>query len=164
MRHTPADNCVMTGEGIPFAEIVRAAAKSVPELWDQDGNLNLAAVARYYKRKGHPVTQPTLHRLFSGKHGQPSNRVIEATHQVMRVPRSLLRGDPMGADLDRLLTDYNLSTLFLAKKLESLPQRVRENIFNQIETAIEHEEQLRRAIDSGSIASIERTKAPHKKS
>lgn len=62
----------------------------------------------------------------------------------------------MSADLERLLTDYNLSTLLLAKKLESLPQRVRENIFNQIETAIEHEEDLRRAIDTGHVASIER--------
>jgi hypothetical protein len=68
----------------------------------------------------------------------------------------------MGADLDRMLTDYNLSTLFLAKKLESLPKRVRENIFNQIETAIEHEEQLQRAIDQGSVTPIERPRQPKK--
>lgn len=154
----------MTTKGIPFADIVTAAAKTIPELWDQDGNLNLAAVARYYTRRGYPVTQPTLHRLFSGKHAQPSNRVIEATHHVMRVPRSLLRGDPMSADLERLLTDYNLSTLLLARKLESLPQRVRDNIYNYVETEIDREEQLRRAIDSGSVSSIDRPRLPHKKS
>lgn len=68
----------------------------------------------------------------------------------------------MGADLDRMLTDYNLSTLFLAKKLESLPQRVRESIFNQIEAAIEQQDQLRRAIDSGSVTIIDRLKQPKK--
>lgn len=164
MRRTTQDNCAVTNKGIPFADIVTAASKSIPEVWDQDGKLNLAALSRYYARKGHPVTQPTLHRLFSGKHAQPSSRVIEATHYVMRLPRSLLRGDPMSVDLERLLTDYNLSTLLLAKKLESLPQRVRDNIYNYIETEIEREDQLRRAIDSGSVASIERSRLPHKKS
>lgn len=70
----------------------------------------------------------------------------------------------MGADLERLLTDYNLSTLLLAKKLEALPQRIRDNIYNYVETEIEREEQIRRAIDSGSVASIERTRPHHKKS
>ena len=68
----------------------------------------------------------------------------------------------MGADLDRMLTDYNLSTLFLAKKLESLPPRIRENIFNQIETAIEQLEQLSAAIGSGAITPIDRLKLPRK--
>ena len=140
-----------------------AAAKSIPELWDGDGKINLTAVARYYERKGHPVSQPTLHRLFSGKHSQPSSRVIEATHMVLRVPRNLLRGDAMGGDLERTLADFNLSTLFLAKKLESLPRRIRENIYNQIETALEHEEQLQRAIDQGSsVTSFERSRQPKK--
>jgi hypothetical protein len=164
VHRTTQDNCSVMHKGIPFADIVVAAAKSIPELWDQDGNLNLAAVARYYKRKGHPVTQPTLHRLFSGKHAQPSSRVIEATHHVMRVPRSLLRGDPMGADLERLLTDYHLSTLLLAKKLEALPQRARDNIYGYIENELDREEQLRRAIDSGSVSSIDRSRPNPKKS
>jgi hypothetical protein len=146
----------VSNKRIPFADIVMAAARSVPELWDGDGKLNLTALSRYYKRKGHPVTQPTLHRLFSGKHSQPSDRVIEATHHVMRVPRSQLRGDPMSPDLERLLTDYNLSTLLLAKKLESLPQRIRDNIYTLIENELDREDQLRRAIDSGSVTPFER--------
>lgn len=158
VRRTTQDNCTVIRKGIPFAEIVTEAAKSIPEVWDADGNLNLAAVARYYKRRGHPVTQPTLHRLFSGKHAQPSSRVIEATHHVMRVPRGLLRGDPMSADLERHLLEYKLSTIFLARKLESLPQRVRDNIYNQIETAFEQQEQLQRAIDAGSVSPIDRTR------
>lgn len=164
MHRTTQHNCFAMKKGIPFADIVTAAAKSIPELWDGDGKLNLTAVARYYERRGHPVTQPTLHRLFSGKHGQPSSRVIEATHRVFpQVPRSLLRGDPMSSDLERLLTDYNLSTLFLAKKLEALPPRVRSNILNQIENEFEREEQLRKAIEAGSVTTIE-SRSSHKKS
>lgn len=150
----------MSSKRLTFKEIVSAAAKSVPELWDQDGRLNLAALARYYKKKGCPITQPTLHRLFTGKHAEPSNRVIDATHKVLRVPRSLLRGEPVSPELERLLTDYNLSTLLLAKKIEGLPQRVRDNIYNYVETEIEREEQIRRAIDAGTVTPIDRSKAP----
>lgn len=133
---------------LTFAEIVTAAAKSVPELWDQDGKLNLSAVARYYVRKGHPVTQATLHRLFKGKHGEPSKRVIEATHHVLRVPRSLLRGDPMAADVEEIFGRYPLSTLLLAKRLEELPAKSRQRIQEMIEEAFEKEEELRRALQA----------------
>ena len=150
----------MDNKRLTFAEIVTAAAKSVPELWDQDGKLNLAALARYYKKKGYPITQATLHRLFAGKHKTPSPRAIDATHFALRVPRGLLRGEGMNSDLERALTDYNLSTLFLAKKIEALPQRVKDNILNYVETELEREEQLRRAIDSGAVTSIDRPK-PH---
>lgn len=68
----------------------------------------------------------------------------------------------MSADLERLLTDYNLSTLFLAKKLESLPRRVRDTIYNQIENEFEREEQVRKAIETGRVATLE-NRAPHKK-
>jgi len=150
----------MNNKRLTFAEIVTAAAKSVPELWDQDGKLNLSAVARYYKRKGHPVTQATLHRLFKGKHGEPSKRVIEATHQTLRVPRSLLRGDPMAADVEEIFGRYPLSTLLLAKRLEELPTKSRQRIQELIEEAFEKEEELRRAMrDSPNITSMnDRTK------
>lgn len=151
------DNCSMNKKKLTFSDIVTAAAKSVPELWDQDGNLNLSAVARYYKRKGHPVTQATLHRLVNGKHGTPSNRVIEATYNVLRVPRSLLRGDPMAADLDEMLSRYPLSTLMLAKRLEELPPTTRKRILELIEEAYEKEEQLRRLMkDSPNITPLKR--------
>lgn len=146
----------MNKKKLTFAEIVTAAAKAVPELWDQDGKLNLSAVARYYRRKGHPVTQATLHRLFKGKHGEPSNRVIEATHVVLRVPRSLLRGDPMAADLEEILGRYPLSTILLAKRLEDLPIKTRQRIQELIEEAFEKEEQLRRAMqDSPNITQFQ---------
>lgn len=64
----------------------------------------------------------------------------------------------MSADLERHLLEYKLSTIFLARKLESLPQRVRDNIYNQIETAFEQQEQLQRAIDAGSVSPIDRTR------
>jgi len=148
----------MDNKRLTFAEIVTAAAKSVPELWDQDGKLNLAALARYYNKKGYQITQPTLHRLFAGKHKSPSPRVIDATHYALRIPRGLLRGEGMNSDLDRALTDYNLSTLFLAKKIEALPQRVKDNILNLVETELEREDQLRRAIDIGTVTPIDRNK------
>ena len=70
----------------------------------------------------------------------------------------------MGADLERLLTDYHLSTLLLAKKLEALPQRARDNIYSYIENELDREEQLRRAIESGSVSSIDRSRPNPKKS
>jgi hypothetical protein len=145
----------MTKKKLSFSEIVTAAAKPVPELWDQDGNLNLSAVARYYKRKGHPVTQATLHRLFHGKHGEPSNRVLEATHVVLRVPRSLLRGDPMAADVEEIFGRYPLSTILLAKRLEDLPVKTRKRIQELIEDAFEKEEQLHRVMqDSPNVTQL----------
>lgn len=147
----------MNKKKLTFPEVVTAAAKSVPELWDQDGKLNLSAVARYYKRKGHPVTQATLHRLFNGKHGEPSKKVIEATHNVLRVPRSLLRGDPMAADVEEILGRYPLSTILLAKRLEDLPPTTRKRILEMIEEAYEKEEQLRKLMqDAPNITPIKR--------
>lgn len=145
----------MNKKKLTFGEIVTAAAKSVPELWDQDGNLNLSAVARYYEKKGHPVSQATLHRLFNGKHGEPSSRVIESTHKVLRVPRSLLRGDPMAADVEEIFGRYPLSTILLAKRLEELPAKTRKRIFEQIEEAFEQEEKLQKLLhESPNITSI----------
>lgn len=134
----------MTKKKVPFQEIVEAAAKAVPEVWDPDGAINLSALSRYYDRKGHYVSQPTLSRLFTGKHKAPSAEVIEATHLVLRVPRSMLRGDPMATDVEELLGRYPLSTVLLAKRLEDLPATSRRRILEMIEEAYEKEEQIRR--------------------
>jgi hypothetical protein len=131
-----------------FREIVEAAARAVPEVWDDDGSLNLSALARYYKRKGHPVSQPTFSRLFKGTHKAPSTDVIEATNAVLRVSRSFLRGEPMAADVEELLGRYSLSTLLLAKRLEELPATSRRRILEMIEEAYEKEEQIRQLAES----------------
>lgn len=134
----------MSKKKITFREIVEAAAKAVPAVWSDDGQINLSELSRYYDRKGHPVSQATLHRLFHGKHGAPSSRVVDATNAVLRVPRSLLRGDPMAADIDELLGRYPLSTILLAKRLEDLPPVTRKRILEMVEEAYDKEEQLQR--------------------
>ena len=147
----------MQKKKLPFREIVEAAAKAVPEVWDGDGSLNLSALSRYYKRKGHYVSQPTFTRLFKGQHKSPSADVVEATHAVLRVPRSLLRGEPMAADVEELLGRYPLSTLLLAKRLEDLPATSRRRIFELIEEAYDKEEQIRRLAEiSPNVTSIKR--------
>lgn len=138
----------MSKKKVPFRELVEAAAKAVPEVWDDDRTLNTSALSRYYKRKGHYVSQPTFSRLFDGTHEAASERVIKATHAVLRVPLSLLRGEPMAADVEELLGRYPLSTLLLAKRLEDLPPTSRRRILEMIEEAYEKEEQIRRLAES----------------
>lgn len=138
----------MPRKQLTFREIVEAAAKAVPEVWDDDGTINLSALSRYYDKKGHYVSQPTFSRLFKGTHKAPSAEVVAATHAVLRVPRSLLRGDPMAADVEELLGRYPLSTLLLAKRLEDLPATSRRRIFEMIEEAYDNQEQLRRLAES----------------
>lgn len=152
----------MAGRRLTFREAVEAAAKHIPSVWNAEEKLNETALARYYENKGYPITQPTLHRLLTGKHSEPSPRVVEATYHVLGVPRSMLRGDPMPADIEKMLGDYHLSTLFLAKKLEALPRAVRKGIEQQIEAAFEQEEQLKHALlNRGNVTSFDREKPPH---
>src|SRR4051812_700079 len=51
-----------------WAELLREAAGNYPGLWKNEEELNLAAVARHYEKHGYPIPQPTLHRLYFGKH------------------------------------------------------------------------------------------------
>jgi hypothetical protein len=133
----------MRKKKLTFREIVEAAAKALPAVWADDGQINLSALSRHYERKGYPVSQATLYRLFHGTHKVASPKVVEATSAVLHVSRSLLRGDPMAADVEELLGRYPLSTLLLAKRLEDLPPGTRRRIFEMIEEAYEKEEQLR---------------------
>lgn len=149
----------MPTKGLTFRELLTAAAKSVPELWTQDGELNLTAVARYCAKKGQKISQPTLHRHFEGsKHKELSQGTIDAISKVFRIPRNLLRGEPMAAEFEKLLTDYKLSTLLLAQKIELLPESVRRNILNQIEDALEREEQLKRAYSQSNITPLDKNR------
>jgi hypothetical protein len=148
----------MGDKRIPFAVAVREAARLIPWVWNADGQLNLTALARYYEEKGHPVSQPTLHRLFEGKH-KPSDGVILATELVLRVPRSILRGEPMAADYDKLLGNQRLSTILLAQKLEELPKSVRDPILQLIDNEITKQEQLAKALQAApNITPFDRTK------
>lgn len=140
-----------------FKEILEEASKSVPGLHTADGRLNLTAVAKYYERRGHPVSQPTLHRLYKGEHKTLSRDTLEATHLVFRIPRAILRGEPMRPEMEDLLADYKLSTLLLAQKIESLPKEFRDAINAQVEAYLDQREQLSRAFQ-GNVTPIDKSR------
>ena len=130
------------GRKFSFLDILENAAQSLPQLWTGDEKLNLSAVARYYKKKGWPISQPTLLRLCSKEHDKPSDRTIEATYHAFGVPRPLLRGEPVRPEIEELLAEHKLSTLMLAKKLESLPKAFRDGLYAQIEAFLEQRDQI----------------------
>lgn len=141
-----------------FKELLEAAAKPHASLWSSDGRLNLGAVASYYEAKGHPVSQPTLWRTCTGK-TEPKDRTIEATYQVFGIPKHLLRGEPVTAESEELLSHYHVSTLLLARKLESLPKEAYHAIMEQVEIMLAKEQQLRKAIENaGNVTPIDRSR------
>lgn len=140
-----------------FREVLEAAAKPYPALWKSDGTLNSTALARYYKSKGHPVAQGTLHRLLHGKHKEVSKETAEATTAVFRVPKHLLRGEPVSSELEKLLTDYKLSTLLLAQKIESLPKDAYQSIVDHLNSLLEREERLKQ-LRPDNVTPIDRSK------
>jgi hypothetical protein len=142
-----------------FKELLEEAAKSHASFWNDDGRLNLAAVSRYYAAKGHPISQPTLYRNCEGK-TEPSEDTIEATYQVFGIPKSWLRGEAVAGEMEELLSQgYRVSTLLLAKKIESLSKESFHAIVEQIEVMLAKEQQIKNAIESaGNITPIDRTR------
>lgn len=141
-----------------FKELLEAAARSHASLWTSDGRLNLGAVARYYEAKGYPVTQPTLHRTCKGQ-TRPREETLEATYQVFGIPKHLLRGEPASAEMEELLSHYPISTILLAKRLESLPKEAYHAIAEQIEIMLAKEQQIKNAIESATnVTPIDRTR------
>jgi len=147
----------MARKTIGFWEAVEAAARLIPDLWDDDDKLKVAELARYYEKKGHPVSQPTLSRLKKGLH-EPHKDTIEATHYVFHVPRAILRGEQMSPEMDELLTHYRMTTILLAQKLERLPKEDFKAILNQIERAAENAELVRRAMQSDKVTPIDKNR------
>lgn len=148
---------IVMAKKFSFREILDGAAKSVPRLWTADEKLNLSAVARYYKKKGYPITQPTLQRLYVGTHKTLSEETITATHFVFHIPKAILRGEAMRPEMEELLADYKLSTLLLAHKIESLPREARDSINNQIEIFLDQKDQINRAFQ-GNVTPIDKNK------
>lgn len=145
----------MAGRTLTFKELIEAAAKPYRELWKGDDRLNLGALAKLYEKKGYPLSQASFSRIFSGIQ-EPGDLAIEATHAVFRIPRSILRGEPVSAEMERLLTDFKVSTLLLAQKIESLPKDDYYVIMQSIERALDNADKLREAMKSGNITSIDR--------
>jgi hypothetical protein len=148
----------MAKRQLTFKELIEAAAQPYKQLWKTDGRLNLGAVARHYKAKGHPVSEATLSRIFRELQ-EVGPDTVDATHDVFGIPKALLRGEPMTSDAEKALTDYKLSTILLAQRLESLPKEDFYAINEQIERAFEHKRQLEEAKrTAGNVTSIERAK------
>lgn len=149
---------VMVRRQLTFKELIEAAAQPYKELWRNDGRLNLGAVSRHYKAKGHPVSEATLSRILRGLQ-EVGPDTVEATHRTFGLPKALLRGEPMTSDAEKALTDYKLSTILLAQRLESLPKDDYYAIVEQVERALEHKRKLEEAMrSSANVTPIERAK------
>lgn len=139
-----------------FKELIEAAARPYRELWRGD-RLNLGALSRRCKAKGHPLSEASLSRILRGLQ-EVGPDAIEATHHALGIPKALLRGEVMSSEVERLLTDYKLSTLLLAQKLESLPKDEYHAIIEQIDRVLEREERLRDAVRSGNVTVLDRAR------
>jgi hypothetical protein len=139
-----------------FKELVEAAARPHRELWRGD-KLNLGALSRRYKAQGHPLSEASLSRIFRGLQ-EVGPETIEATHHALGIPKALLRGEPMSADVERLLTEYKLSTLLLARRLESLPKEEYYAIVEHIDRVLQREERLKEAFRTGNVTPIDKAK------
>lgn len=153
------DNCLMSKKVLTFRETLSAAAKSIPNGWDWDNDkIRLPAISRYLKKKGYPVSQPTLHRHYhlEGNSRELKKETVEALHFGLGIPRAILRGEAMSTDLEQALVKNEFSTILLAERIEKLPKAARRNIVNQIDEILEREEALKNAYSSGNVTSIKR--------
>ena len=140
-----------------FRELVSEGARLFPSLWKVSGEINITAMAKLYRTKGWPVSQPTLQRLWDGEYA-PSNATIEATHRVFGIPRELLRGELGESQMEDLIKGYGLPTLLIAKKLSGLPKEDYDAIVTQIDLAATKAERLTRLIgeSGGNVTAIDK--------
>lgn len=144
-----------------FAELLIGAAKLIPGLV-VDGKPNLTAISKHTAKRGHRVPQPTLHRHVYPKDGESrrlQDEVARALEAVFAVPARYWKGEPMSDQDARALHQVNLETILLAQKIESLPQKVRDELLTRIENAATDQEELRRLLASTSnVTPIDRGK------
>lgn len=148
-------SAAMAKEKPSFRELLEAAAKPYRTLWNVNGVLNLRALSKHYSQRGYPLTAASLSRLCSGKQS-PERKAVEATHRVFGIPRGLLRGEPFSAEMREMLTDYKMSTLLLAQRIEALSK----DDYYQVSELVAHlegkAEQLRRAVErSPNVTALE---------
>jgi hypothetical protein len=141
-----------------WAELLKEAAVNYPGLWKNEHEMNLAAVARHYEKCGYPIPQPTLHRLYFGKHDRPSDGVIAATHAVFKIPLEMLRGERVSRDLEQLLERYPLQVLLLAERIGKLPKLDRDAMLMQLQVAEDRQKQLDELRADSKVAILDRTK------
>jgi hypothetical protein len=141
-----------------WAELLREAAVNYPALWKNDKDLNLAAVARHYEKHGYPIPQPTLHRLYFGRHDRPSEGVIAATHAVFKIPLEMLRSERVSRDLEQLLERYPLQVLLLAERIGKLNKLDRDAMLLQLEAAEDRQRQIDELRKDPKVTVLDRTK------
>lgn len=112
-------------------ELLEEALKSDRHAWHSTGRLNLTYVARETKFRGHFIPQSTLFRLVN--EDKIPEHVVTALNAVFKIPKSLLRGEEVTDEMQTTLTDCSLSTLLLAKKIESLPKDAYHAIADQVD-------------------------------
>lgn len=147
------DNCRMGRSRYSFRELLTQAAGLVPGLVNDDGKVNLTAVARYSEKRGHAVSQPTLFRHFNApadKGPKMDSGTVEALHLVFGIPRSMLRHEEMDADTQETLARYPLSTILLAEKIEALPPPLRRSVLLHIEELLRREDEHRQSMGPGT--------------
>lgn len=140
-------------------DLVLAAVKWVPEAWTADERLNTTGLGRHFEKQGYPLSQPTLHRLLVAKQEKPRElkpETIEALHAVLKIPRNLLRGEPMGADTERAISQFGLDVYLLAQKLGELPEEYRKILNNQVEEWLRQQRTLKKSADDANIIPITR--------
>ena len=135
-----------------------AAARLLPQLLDGNGQVNTSAVARYCRDKGHPVSQPTLHRHFRGttKARRVDDKTANALSAVFHIPARIWKGEPVTDNEEQALSNINLEDILLARKIAALPHKQRATILSQVEDASEANEKLKRALADGNVTSITR--------
>lgn len=139
-----------------FKEILEAAAKPYAKLWN-NGKLSPNALAKFYQDKKCKVSSASFSRILAGKQ-DIGESVIDATSSVFRISKSMLRGEPLTADMERSLSESRLSTLFLARRIEDLPREDYDMIVKALERAEQNAEKLRDALQSGGVVSIDRAR------
>lgn len=150
-------NAAMAKDQPTFKEIVEAAARPYRELWKSDGQLSLGALSRRTREAGAYLSEASLSRILRGEQ-EVGPKAVEALHTALSIPRALLRGEPMSSDVERLLTEYKLSTLLLAQRIERLPKDEYYAVVEQIERVLAREERLKEAMKTGNVTPIDRAK------
>ena len=144
-------------------EVLLAAVKWVPEAWTADGRLNTTGLSGHFTEHKYPLSQPTLHRLLVAEQKKPRRLhpdTVEALHAVLKIPRSMLRGEPMSADTERAILQHGLDVFLLAQKLAELPPSYREVLNKQVDEWLKREADLKKASEPSSVVSITRRSPP----
>jgi len=152
----------MTKKRLSFRDVLEAATQHKPSLRTAEGRLVLSRVAEYCTERGYPVSQPTLSRHYrsGGPDGhKPDPETIAALTAAFGIPRELMEGEAMSAELDDALTRSSLEDLFLAKRISRLKPGARRALLMQLDEIEKRESELQQALQNSNVSSIERKRS-----